>query len=112
MAFIVWQRELTGKPEAVNARFFQATAYPGTSFFRHSKVQARLAQGFGLSFDSSGEAVCDDALLEYVLALDDADKVIVDKNGDNVYYGEMAPSQFRKCTELINAGELEEVLCL
>ena len=112
IAFIQWQRELVGNSESVNSRFFRATAYPGTSFFSHPQVRARLSRGFGISFDAAGNAVCDDALLEYVLQLDDADKILVDKNGDKVYYGEMTQAMADKTRELLDAQELEKVLAL
>ena len=111
-AFILWQRELVGKKENVNSRFFTSTFYPGTAMGKHPKVQARLAEGFGLKFDVNGQPVCNDDLLEYVLQLDDADKVLVDKNGNDVFYSEMTPSQFKKCSELLDAGDLEAVMRL
>ena len=112
VAFILWQRELVGNAAACNARFFRATAYPGTSFFRHPKVRARLTEGFGLNFDAAGEAICDDALLEYVLALDDADKIIVDKKWENVYFGEMPEALAAKVRNMLDEGDLEGVLAL
>lgn len=112
VAFIQWQCELVGNDAAINKRFFTATAYPGTEMFRHPKVRERLARGFGVSFGLDGQPACDDALLDYVLQLDDATKVLVDKNGEDVYYGEMSMSKFKKCRSLIDEGEIESILRL
>lgn len=110
VAFIQWQKGLVQNPDAVNKRFFTATAYPGTELFRHPKVKARISEGFGISFDSAGNADCDAALLAYVESLDDADKVLIDLNGKPVYYGEMPLSLFEKVRGLIDAGDLDAVL--
>ncbi|MBS3927786.1 MAG: radical SAM protein [Sphingomonadales bacterium] len=112
VAFIAWQKTLLNNPAAVNSRMFTATAYPGTEMFKNQKVQARLARGFGLSFDAAGEPICDNALLAYCLELDDATKVLKDKNGDDVYYGDMTMAQFEKCRNLVDAGKTEEILSL
>lgn len=111
-AFIAWQLGEVDNAAAVNRRFFTATAYPGTDMFRDRKVQARLARGFGLTFDAAGEPVCDDALLRYVLELDDATKVLVDQHGQPVYYGEMSTSRFLQARELADAGDVEGLLRL
>lgn len=112
VAFIAWQKTLLNNPAAVNSRMFTATAYPGTEMFKNPKVQARLARGFGLNFGADGQPICDDALLEYCLELDDATKVLVDKCGEAVYYGDMTSSQFGKARELADAGRTEDILSL
>jgi radical SAM superfamily enzyme YgiQ (UPF0313 family) len=112
VAFIQWQRELIGNDAACNKRFFQASAYPGTEFFKHPKVRARLTEGFGLNFDAAGESICDDALLAYTLELDDADKVLTDLHGQSVYYGEMPLPLFEKVRGLIDEGDLDAVMRL
>ena len=112
IAFILWQREVVGSDSAVNKRFFTATAYPGTEMFRHPKVRARLARGFGITFQADGTPVCDDALERYVLQLDDATKVLVDDHGATVYYGEMSNSQFQHVRAMLDQGNLEEVLAI
>ncbi len=112
VAFVQWQRGLVGNDDAVNKRFFTATAYPGTEMFKNRKVMERLARGFGLTFNASNEPVCDAALEKYVLELDDATKVVEDRYTDPVYYGDMPLSQFVKVRELLDAGDLEGVLAL
>ena len=112
VAFVLWQRGLIGKSESVNSRFFTSTYYPGTEMGRHPKVQMRLAEGFDINFGADGNPICDDALLEYVLQLDDADKVLVDKKGNDVFYSDMTAAQFKQCSELIDAGDLEGVMRL
>ena len=112
IAFILWQRELVENEDAVNAKMFCAQAYPGTDLFKHPKVRARLSEGFGLNFDSAGEPICDAALEEYVLELDDATKVLDDKNGKPVYYGDMPLPLFEKIRSLIDDGDLEAIMRL
>lgn len=112
IAFILWQRELVPNRDAVNARMFTATAYPGTELFRHPAVQKRLTEGFGVHFDRYGNPVCDKSLEDYVLSLDDADKVLTDHHGQPVYYGGMPLDQFLRVRELLDAGNLEAVLSL
>lgn len=112
ITFILWQRELIQNKDAVSAKLFCAQAYPGTELFKHPKVKAILAEGFGISFDSAGEPICDDALEAYVLELDDAKKVLTDKFGKPVYYGDMTMVQFEKCRTLIDEGRISEILNL
>ena len=110
--FIQWQRTLVKNDDAVNKCFFTATAYPGTDMFKHPRVRKRLTEGFGIKFNPGGIPVCDDAMKSYVLELDDATKVLDDKKGVPVYYGDMPLKQFEKVRTLIDAGELEKVLSL
>lgn len=111
-AFIAWQLEQVANPAAVNRRFFTATAYPGTDMFKDPKVQARLARGFGLTFGADGQPTCDAALERYVLELDDATKVLEDRRGEAVYYGDMSEAQFRDARALADAGDVEGLLRL
>jgi len=112
VAFMARPKMLISNPAAVNTKMFVATAYPGTEFFKNPHVQERLTRGFGLSFGPDGQPIVNDALLSYVLELDDADKLLVDKNGEDVYYGAMTPAQFRRCRELVAEGRTEEILSL
>lgn len=112
IAFVQWQRELVGNDAAVNKRFFTATAYPGTEMFKHPKVRARLADGFGIRFTAAGEPICDAALEAYVLELDDATKVMSDGNGMPIQYGDMDDLKFLKVREMLDEGNLEGVLSL
>ena len=61
---------------------FTATAYPGTEMWR--VVRPELKKHFGIEFDKRGLPVCDDNFHNYVLELDDATKVLNNKNGDPV----------------------------
>jgi len=112
VAFILWQRNLLKDSASVNSRMFTATAYPGTDFFNDARVRARLTEGFGINFSDDGEPINDASLREYVLELDDADKILTDKKGKSVYYGAMTLDQFEKCRELIEAEQIERILDL
>lgn len=112
IAFIQWQRTLVQNDNAVNKCMFTATAYPGTDLFKHPKVKRRLEEGFGVEFEVNGNPKCNDMLKSYVLELDDATKILDDKNGKPVYFGEMPLDQFLKVKNLINEEDLEGVLAL
>ena len=85
VAFIKWQQEFwtagltAGTDEynraydSVNARMFTATAYPGTAMWK--VVREKLTEHFDISFDKTGEPICDENFRNYVLELDDATKV-------------------------------------
>jgi radical SAM superfamily enzyme YgiQ (UPF0313 family) len=122
VAFIKWQEELytrglrSGSPEyekardSVNKSMFVATAYPGTEMARHPVVRKKLATTFGIHFDSTTkEAIPDDNLFNYVLALDDATKVLEGKGGI-LYYGDMDVDQFRKAKEYVEKGNIYKIL--
>jgi len=87
---------------------FTATAYPGTEMW--NIVRPELQHHFDISYDLTGQPICDDAFHSYVLELDDATKVLNDKNGNPVNFGEMPLDKFLEARECIDSGNLEKVL--
>jgi radical SAM superfamily enzyme YgiQ (UPF0313 family) len=122
VAFIQWQRELytqglTPGSDAyktayasVNARMFTATAYPGTAMFKDPAAKDILAKTFGLTFGADGEPVCDEALRQYILELDDATKVMHNEHGEPLYFGAMPMDQFLEARAYADNGEIEKIL--
>jgi radical SAM superfamily enzyme YgiQ (UPF0313 family) len=122
VAFIQWQRELytegltPGTPDyatayaSVNARMFTATAYPGTAMFKDEAAKGLLSSTFGLSFGEDGEPVCDEALRQYILELDDATKVMHNADGEPLYFGSMTRDQFLEARSYVDGGEIEKIL--
>jgi hypothetical protein len=120
VAFIKWQQKFwsegytPGTPEyhnavaSVNAKMFTATAYPGTEMWKMVKPQ--LTEHFGISFNSKGDPVCDDAFHNYVLELDDATKVLNNRHGDPVNFGEMPMDTFLQAREYVDSGQIEKIL--
>jgi radical SAM superfamily enzyme YgiQ (UPF0313 family) len=120
VAFIKWQQEFLsghyeeGTPEyfnaiqSVNAKMFTATAYPGTKMW--NMVKPRLTEHFDITYDKMGEPVCDDAFHNYVLELDDATKVLNDKNGNPVNFGAMPMDDFLQAREHVDNNEIEKIL--
>ena len=92
----------------VNQSLFTATAYPGTHMW--NVVKEDLQEHFGINHDSNGEPICDDAFHDYVLELDDATKVLNNKNGDPVNLGSMPMDTFLEAREHANNGELDKIL--
>ena len=87
---------------------FTATAYPGTDMW--NVVKPQLQKHFDISFDFLGNPVCDDNFHRYVLELDDATKVLNDKDGNPVNFGEMPMDTFLQAREYIDGDEIEKVL--
>jgi len=120
VAFILWQQSFWTKEETpgteeynmlksgVNKKMFTATAYPGTEMWR--SVRPKLAEHFDISFDDAGEPVCDDSFHNYVLELDDATKVLNDKDGNPVNFGDMPLDTFLQAREHIDSGQIEKIL--
>jgi hypothetical protein len=120
VAFIKWQQEFLsghyekGTPEyfnaiqSVNAKMFTATAYPGTKMW--TMVKPRLTEHFDITYDKMGDPVCDDAFHNYVLELDDATKVLDDKNGNPVNFGAMPMDDFLQAREHVDNNEIEKIL--
>ena len=54
--------------------------------------------------------ICDDAFHKYVLELDDATKVLDDKDGNPVNFGDMPMDTFLEAREHANNGEIEKIL--
>jgi len=120
IAFIMWQKELlssdypAGSPESelaktyVNSSLFTATAYPGTHMWNVCRED--LENHFDIKHNEAGEPICDDAFHNYVLELDDATKVLNDKNGEPVNFGAMPTDTFLEAREHVDNGEIEKVL--
>ena len=73
-------------------------------------VKPRLTEHFGITYDKMGEPVCDDAFHNYVLELDDATKVLDDKNGNPVNFGAMPMEDFLQAREHVDNNEIEKIL--
>lgn len=117
VAFMAWQEAFyasRGKgPETVNKRMFTATWYPGTAMLQHPKVRQSLHDVFGITFDASGQPVCDEFFHNYILELDDATKLLHDPRiGEPLNYGDMPTDQFLKVRELIDSGRTLDILDL
>jgi hypothetical protein len=87
---------------------FTATAYPGTEMWK--VVRKDLKKHFDIEYDGLGDPICDDNFHNYVLELDDATKILNDKNGDPVNFGSMPMNQFLQVREYIDNDQLEKVL--
>jgi hypothetical protein len=92
----------------VNQKMFTATAYPGTELW--NVVKPDLKKHFNIEFDQYGEPICDDNFHNYVLALDDATKILNDKDGNPVNFGEMSMDQFLQAREYVDDGKIEKIL--
>lgn len=113
VAFIKWQEEFygeRGKANFVNKNMFVATAYPGTAMFSRPDVKEKLSNNFGLNFDSVNKPICDENFRKYIGGLDDATKVLVDKDGNPLNYGKMDNDTFLKAREYIDNSQLEKIL--
>ncbi len=125
LAFIKWQIEdategLTpGTSEwqdaasAINTSVFTATAYPGTEMFEHPRVQELLGQVFGLTFNPlTRQPVQDEHFRAYVLELNDATKMITNKDGSPLNYSAMTDDLFVEVRAMLDGRDLEGVLAL
>lgn len=122
VAFIEWQRELYTQDltpgsdayktayASVNSRMFTATAYPGTAMFKDPAAKDLLAKTFGLLFGADGEPVCNEALRQYILELDDATKVMHNAHGEPLYFGAMSTDQFLTARAYADQGQIEKIL--
>ena len=120
VAFIMWQKEFWTKgidpgtkdykilEDGVNQKMFTATAYPGTELW--NVVKPDLKNHFNIEFDQDGEPICDDNFHNYVLELDDATKILNDKYGNPVNFGEMPIEQFLQAREHIDDDKIEKIL--
>ena len=84
------------------------TAYPGTEMWK--VVRPKLTEYFDISFDNRGQPVCDDNFHNYVLELDDATKILNDKNGNPVNFGDMSLDMFLQARQHIDNNQIEKVL--
>jgi len=120
VAFIMWQKEFWTKgidsksreykllEAGVNQKMFTATAYPGTELW--NVVKPDLKKHFNIEFDQYGETICDENFHNYVLELDDATKILNNKDGDPVNFGELPIGQFLQAREYINDNKIEKIL--
>ncbi len=120
VAFIMWQKEFWTEgidPETkdykiledgVNQKMFTATAYPGTELW--NEVKPDLKNHFNIEFDQHGEPICDDNFHNYVLELDDATKILNDKDENPVNFGEMPMDQFLQARECVDDDKIEKIL--
>ena len=120
VAFIKWQQQFwteglsPGTAEysqaygGVNEKMFTATAYPGTEMWK--VVRKQLTDNFNISFNKLGDPVCDEHFHKYVLELDDATKVLNNKNGDPVNFGEIPLDKFLQARHYIDDGNIEKIL--
>jgi len=122
VAFIVWQQDIIKNnliknnngyddPKiAINRNMFTATAYPGTAMFKNKNVKTQLGNNFKISFDKLGSPICDENFHKYVLELDDATKVLKNKNGDFLNYSEMSNDEFMIARNYIDSDDVEKIL--
>ena len=120
VAFILWQQRFWTKghvpgtsnyerlKEGVNRKMFTATAYPGTEMWK--VVRKDLKKHFDIEHDSFGDPICDDNFHNYVLELDDATKILNDKDGNPVNFGDMSMDQFLQAREHIDNDQIEKIL--
>jgi len=120
VAFILWQQQFWTKGhekgsvdyerlrDGVNRKMFTATAYPGTEMWQ--VVRPSLEKYFHISHDSFGHPICDDNFHQYVLELDDATKILNDRNGDPINFGGMPMDTFLQAREHIDNDQIEKIL--
>ena len=122
VAFILWQQEFWSRgttfgteensiaKDSVNRKMFIATAYPGTAMWR--TVRPQLEKHFNINHSAMGDPICDENFHKYVLELDDATKVLNDKDGTPVNFGEMSLDTFLKVREHVDSGNIEDILSM
>jgi len=122
VAFIKWQQDIIARGEvqnnneyidvmsAINRKMFTATAYPGTAMFKEPVVVEKLQKNFGITFDKKNDPICDDNFYFYVSELDDATKILNDKDGNPINYSDLSMDEFLKAREHIDNDEIEKIL--
>ena len=73
-------------------------------------VKPQLTKHFGITYDKRGDPICDEAFHKYVLELDDATKVLNDKEGIPVNFGDMPLDAFLEAREYVDNNEIEKIL--
>ena len=73
-------------------------------------VRPSLEKYFHISHDSFGHPICDDNFHQYVLELDDATKILNDRNGDPINFGGMPMDTFLQAREHIDNDQIEKIL--
>jgi hypothetical protein len=69
-----------------------------------------LTDHFDISFNHLGEPICDENFHQYVLELDDATKVLNDKNGNPVNFSNMPLDTFLQAREYVDSNQIEKIL--
>jgi len=122
VAFIVWQQQfmteglMKGTPEykqafdSVNRKMFTVTAYPGTAMFKDPISREMLTKNFNITYEPNGEPVCNESFHAYVLELDDATKVLHNKDGVPLNFGAMSMDNFLQAREHIDTDNIEKIL--
>ena len=123
VAFIKWQEEVLMErylknsrswklaSEAINKNMFVATAYPGTEMFNDPQVREALSDGFGIKYHN-GKPICDSSLEKYVEQLNDATDLIRTLDGSLLQYSKMADSLFLEIRDILNEGNIFDILDL
>jgi radical SAM superfamily enzyme YgiQ (UPF0313 family) len=125
IAFIKWQEEEISRGltpgsddhakavDSINKALFTATAYPGTEMFQAPKVVESLKSVFGITFnEKTRQPVPDENFRQYVLELNDANKMIANSDGRPLNYSDMPDDLFIEVRSMLDAGKLDEVLSL
>ena len=89
---------------------FTATAYPGTEMW--NSVKQDLTKHFDIRFDEKGDPICDDNFHNYVLELDDATKILSNKFGEPVNFGNMPLDKFLRARDFIDNNQIENILAM
>lgn len=122
IAFIAWQKDEISNSsdtndierqrlrDSVNTNMFTATAYPGTEMFKHPHVQNKLSKVFGLKFDSYGKPQVSQSFKHYVLELNDATKMLTGADDEPLNFGSMPDTQFVEVRNMIDSGNIFNVL--
>jgi len=76
----------------------------------NKNVKTQLGNNFKISFDKLGSPICDENFHKYVLELDDATKVLKNKNGDFLNYSEMSNDEFMIARNYIDSDDVEKIL--
>ena len=123
VAFIKWQEEVLMDSyeknslswrlasDAINKNMFVATAYPGTEMFKDPIVKNALTKGFDITY-VDGKPIFDENLECYVEQLNDATDLIWRKDGGLLQYSLMPDSLFLEIRDIINNGNLFDILDL
>ena len=90
---------------------FVATAYPGTEMFKDPIVKNALTKGFDIKY-VDGKPIFDENLECYVEQLNDATDLIWRKDGGLLQYSLMPDSLFLEIRDIINNGNLFDILDL
>jgi len=122
VAFIEWQKELVTAGlvegtleyktayDSINQNMFIATAYPGTEMFKHAKVRMLLNESFGINFDGQANPILDENFRSYVLELDDATKLLRNKDNKILNFGDIPDEQFVEAVDAVTTKNISHIL--